>query len=615
MQTQEGYRPYPQVALELLANGWAPLPLPKGRKKTPPDGWTGSDGAWPSGADVAEWVGDPKHSEGNTAVRLPKEATALDVDARHGGAETLEYLAKHCGPRPPTWIVSAREATDPSGHRLYRLPAGFEEADMRTGIGGIDVLRWGHRYSIAPGSTNPDAGGAVYRCWHEETGQVLEGLPPVSELPELPESWARAFLKPEPQPEEGPSWTPGQEASEEAQAWAIELLRRQARTVADTPEGGRNEALNTAALIVGHYIPHLLDHALAVATLTRAAELCGLEKGEARATIASGLAAGMAEPLDADLLRDTSEALGFVSPALLDNLGMIDWAELWADEDEDREELIPGVWTAGALGTIYSGPGIGKSLIGLEWSACLAEGLPILGEPVQARTVLYIDHENDRRLLRERLESLGFQGVILERLHYSLLGEWPALDTAEGGKRLVAVVQLLEAELVVLDTTARVIAGEENVADTFHALYRHTLRPLKALGVAVMRLDHTGKDTGKGERGSSAKRGDVDLAYHLYQTEVGVALKREKNRLHLDSPDLLSMRRESNPLRHVPELADAAREARIVHLIAVLDSLGVPTDAGRDRCRAALSTAGETAKTALLEAVVRRRKLTEWNDA
>jgi hypothetical protein len=466
---------------------------------------------------------------------------------------------------------------------------------------------------MAPGSLHPE--GAVYVARDERTGEVSHVMPPVSGLPKLPARWVELLT---PRTEEAPAgepWAPGQEASEEDQAWALDTLRRQARTVADTEEGGRNNALNLAALVVGHYIPHLLDRTVAVATLTKAAELCGLEKVSARATIASGLAAGMAEPLDADILADASEALGFTSPALLDNLGMIDWAGLWATEEEEREVLIPGVWTAGALGSIYSGPGIGKSLLGLEWAACLALGLPILGEPVKPRTVLYIDHENDRRLLRERLEALGHEGVILERLHYSLLGDWPALDTDRGGMRLVEVVKLLEAELVILDTTARVIAGEENVADTFHALYRHTLRPLKALGVAVMRLDHTGKDAGKGERGSSAKRGDVDLAYHLYQTEVGVSLKREKNRLHLSSPDLLSMRRESNPLRHVPELVDAAREARVVHLIAILDAAGLPVDAGRDRCRAALSAAGETAKTALLEVVVRRRKLTEWNDA
>ena len=64
-----------------------------------------------------------------------------------------------------------------------------------------------------------------------------------------------------------------------------------------------------------------------------------------------------------------------------------------------------------------------------------------------------------------------------------------------------------------IDTTSRVIAGEEDRADTFLALYRHTMRPLKAAGVAVIRFDHAGKDLAKGERGSSAKPGRSSAAH------------------------------------------------------------------------------------------------------
>ena len=51
--------------------------------------------------------------------------------------------------------------------------------------------------------------------------------------------------------------------------------------------------------------------------------------------------------------------------------------------------------------------------------------------------------------------------------------------------------------------------GEENSADTYRALYRHALAPLKAARRTVVRLDHRGKDMkAAGARGSSAKNDD-----------------------------------------------------------------------------------------------------------
>jgi hypothetical protein len=59
------------------------------------------------------------------------------------------------------------------------------------------------------------------------------------------------------------------------------------------------------------------------------------------------------------------------------------------------------------------------------------------------------------------------------------------------------------------------IDGIENDADTWLALYRHLIVPLKAAGRATVRLDHFGKDTTRGSRGSSAKTQDVDHVWEL----------------------------------------------------------------------------------------------------
>ncbi len=292
-------------------------------------------------------------------------------------------------------------------------------------------------------------------------------------------------------------------------------------------------------------------------------------------------------------------------------LGLLDWGRFWSEDPEPQEHVIPGLLLKGTSGAIYSKAGAGKSLLSLELAVNLATGGRVLGEPVEPTTVLYLDLEQDRGLVRERLEALGVDGSTdLGRLHYSLLGDWPPLNTDEGGRMLRDLAVQVGAALVVIDTTSRVIQGEENSADTFHNLYRHTGRRLKAAGIAVLRLDHSGKDEKKGQRGSSAKDSDVDVIYAL--SVAGgrlVNLRRTKNRPNLDGPELLQLRRIDGPLRHEPVTVDTAAEARVEAIVSALDEAGAAAEVGRDRARQILKDAGIKARNADLSAAVLRRKL------
>ncbi len=187
-------RCFPEVAYDVLAAGYSPLPLPQGRKEPPPPGWTGAEAPMASYADVTAWVEDPRHANANTAARLPKGVIGLDVDAYDGksGDRTWEELARERGDPPPTYVVGSREGRV-SGIRLYRLPEGVEESDLAGGLPGIDVIRHTHRYVVAPGSVHPL--GRVYRCWHEGTGEVLTGLPNVAHLPVLPQANCQPFSR------------------------------------------------------------------------------------------------------------------------------------------------------------------------------------------------------------------------------------------------------------------------------------------------------------------------------------------------------------------------------------------------------------------------------------
>ena len=130
--------------------------------------------------------------------------------------------------------------------------------------------------------------------------------------------------------------------------------------------------------------------------------------------------------------------------------------------------------------------------------------------------------------------------------------------------------------------------------------------PLKAAGRAVLRLDHSGKDMTRGQRGSSAKVDDVDAVWQLLARPGGALdLKRTHSR-NRHGAEFLTLTRLADPLRH--ELAAGAVEADVAEVLALLHRLEVPLDWGRDRVKARLAEAGEKRGNDLLSAAIRERK-------
>jgi hypothetical protein len=179
--------PYATAAHAYRTAGWYPLPLPYGQKKSPPNGWTGRDGAWPSGADVQAWVED--HAGGNIALRMPPNVLGVDVDDYKDkpGAAVLDALQDQHGLLPPTWTSSSRGGR--SGIRFYRVPEGLRWPGV---LGpGIETIRYDHRYAVAWPSLHPE--GGTYRWTRPDGATALDDIPQVDELPPLPHTWVEAL--------------------------------------------------------------------------------------------------------------------------------------------------------------------------------------------------------------------------------------------------------------------------------------------------------------------------------------------------------------------------------------------------------------------------------------
>ncbi|MFF0658153.1 AAA family ATPase [Micromonospora tulbaghiae] len=288
------------------------------------------------------------------------------------------------------------------------------------------------------------------------------------------------------------------------------------------------------------------------------------------------------------------------------------------------QDLADADWAAGRLAengqqvALVGSGKVGKSLFALDWAVHIAAGLPFLGDDARPpRNVLYVDMENPREEIQHRLRSLGHGPDRLTRLTYLSYPQIGPLDTREGAAALLARVDRRQSNWVYLDTVSRFIAGKENDSDTWLALYAHTLRPLKARGIACVRLDHFGKDPDKGARGNSAKTQDVDAVWELTGSGKNLRLRRTHTRSGIGDDDMWLLRhgapRQPASTWHERVSPPAAGEGSsgwiaAQQIAARLDAAAVDRNAGRDRLKEAGKPLGIIASNAVWSEVARIRK-------
>lgn len=163
--------------------GWdGVLPLERGKKWPPPEGYTGYEGGWPSGTQIFDWVNN--YARGGVALRLPRGVAGLDVDVYGSkrGDLTLASLEERYGPLPDTWSSTSR-GDGPSRIYLYRCPETLE----LPGAPGpsIEFIQYHHRYCVVWPSV---VEGRTYE-WYDPAGNVSGRPPKISELAWLPDDW------------------------------------------------------------------------------------------------------------------------------------------------------------------------------------------------------------------------------------------------------------------------------------------------------------------------------------------------------------------------------------------------------------------------------------------
>ncbi|ORV61482.1 hypothetical protein AWC03_09795 [Mycobacterium europaeum] len=297
---------------------------------------------------------------------------------------------------------------------------------------------------------------------------------------------------------------------------------------------------------------------------------------------------------------------------------ILDWQRAFEGVPDDVDWLVDDFLVRGSAYSLVSPAKAGKSLLLQDVAAALAAGRKVFGHPPRVpMNVLYVDHENSRDDIVERLRDMGYGPKDLANLHYLSFPTMPPLDSVAGGRDLADVAEHYDADLVIIDTVSRVVAGEENSADTYRALYRHALAPLKAARRTVVRLDHRGKDAkAAGARGSSAKNDDVDCVWQLTQqpgpngeTYVTLTCEKQRGSAH---PETIRILRDVNPrLYHEAKAAPLTltEQQRIASCIDAMNRIGLPPDTGARKARNALRAAKYRVRNDVVGAAVKARKL------
>ncbi|MBL7241145.1 bifunctional DNA primase/polymerase [Komagataeibacter rhaeticus] len=209
----------------------------------------------------------------------PSGLFALDVDrpGTHAadGVAALAALVRRHGPLPPRPMTR----TGGSGGAVLFFAHRGEALRGHAGhpAPGLDPHRGPQAVTIPPG-THPATGGAY-------TWRVPPWVVPPPPIP----PWLAALLAPPAVPSRPVPRMDGERMRG--------TLMRALHAVCDAPRGMANTTLNARAYALGRWCgAGLLDPATARDTLLHAARLRNIPPAEARATIRSGLGAGLRNP-------------------------------------------------------------------------------------------------------------------------------------------------------------------------------------------------------------------------------------------------------------------------------------------------------------------------------
>lgn len=159
------------AALGYLARGWSVLPV-RPRDKRPLIAWERLQDEPPTEAEAGAWFARWPEANVGIVTGTVSGLVVLDVDAAHGGGDSLAALERDHGPLPPT----VEAVTGGGGRHLYFRHPG-SQTGSRIGLRpGID-LKGDGGYVVAPPSVHPNGRRYAWRSGRAPAGLMPAPLP------------------------------------------------------------------------------------------------------------------------------------------------------------------------------------------------------------------------------------------------------------------------------------------------------------------------------------------------------------------------------------------------------------------------------------------------------
>ncbi|MBV2120515.1 MAG: AAA family ATPase [Candidatus Thiodiazotropha sp. (ex Ctena orbiculata)] len=177
-----------------------------------------------------------------------------------------------------------------------------------------------------------------------------------------------------------------------------------------------------------------------------------------------------------------------------------------------------------SLAILFGDPASGKTLIAIDWAACIATGAPWNDKPVEQGPVVIIAGEGHFGYSR-RLKAWGLAHDMEAELAESPLLISNTATAIMDDRAFEEMIKTLQAvadqhdgklQMVVIDTLARNIGpGDEDSSKDIAEYYRRCDHLRLMFGCTVLTVHHSGHADKNRSRGSSNIKGSTDTEYKL----------------------------------------------------------------------------------------------------
>ena len=192
-----------------------------------------------------------------------------------------------------------------------------------------------------------------------------------------------------------------------------------------------------------------------------------------------------------------------------------------------REFLLTGLIAERSLTFLIGPSGSTKTLMAMDWGACVALGRDWSGRSSRAGRVLYIAAEG---LDAERITAWEAANGAAIPENFRILDAPVNLFSGSDASMIESMIREHRFDLVIVDTLARTMVGgdEDKARDVNRIIW--VFDSWRAAGASVVALHHTGHANQNRERGSSAIRAAADDLFVLKRNAQRIELRFEKRR-------------------------------------------------------------------------------------